>query len=69
MAKCPDCHGVHVPMFGEEIGDGNCNDCVGTGKGPVYDQVISDLVNEESICETCDGTGECQTCEGTGEVD
>ncbi|NOQ73859.1 MAG: hypothetical protein GQ574_17765 [Crocinitomix sp.] len=68
MAKCPDCNDIKINIFVDE-GDGKCSECRGTGLGNALDQFSSSLVNEQSRCEECNGSGICQICSGSGFAD
>lgn len=62
---CPDCDSIKV-FPGLNGADGKCNICHGTGLGSHLDQFAATLVNEDSECWKCSGTGQCQTCGGSG---
>lgn len=68
MAECPDCYGITISIL-IDAGDGKCNECGGSGLGDGLDQFAASIVNEKSICDKCNGSGECQTCYGTGIID
>ena len=68
MAQCRDCDSIKI-FPGVNEGDGKCDVCHGTGLGGALDQFAASIVQEESECWKCDGTGQCQTCGGTGVVD
>jgi len=67
MGQCFDCDNVRINFFVDE-GNGKCDKCHGSGLGDALDQFSANLVNEESKCEKCAGTGQCQNCGGTGTV-
>ena len=72
MAECPDCYctdtGILDVMMDSPCGDGQCDNCGGTGDGSLADQFAASLAGEEAECLKCSGTGQCQTCGGTGTV-
>jgi len=65
MTLCPDCDGES--LFDDEIGDGKCSECHGTGlELDPLEALVEALGDEPQTCKECEGSGKCQTCKGDG---
>lgn len=75
---CPKCYSNKIGGWYEDnIGDGKCQRCEGTGKVHVFGSeflgivVLDGNIMDKGIdidCRVCTGTGGCQTCGGEGRV-
>jgi RecJ-like exonuclease len=71
MAECNDCDGpdLGAALVMDFRGNGKCSHCHGTGKSQdLVDNFVDEIMDNETDCHECSGTGQCQECGGTGKV-
>ena len=63
LDACEDCDGTSW----NDLGDGKCSTCHGSGYEGAVDQFVDGVTGEDDqSCSACNGSGVCQSCSGKG---